>query len=156
MWWCFVKAMWKAVRGRLGLTKIVFKVTEKKGTGKKAEGEDKGGLLAQSKGSGLSDAEVAVMYGLVDANGEYDEEAVQALQEQLAEAAGQQEHTHATCSMHHAPCTMHHAPCTMHHAPCAMHCAPCPRSRTRTRILPHHAHVPGGRRRSSATAPSTT
>ena len=31
------------------------------------------------------------MYGLVDANGEYDEDAVQALQEQLAEAAGQQE-----------------------------------------------------------------
>ena len=27
MWWCFVKAMWKAVRGRLGLKKIVFKVT---------------------------------------------------------------------------------------------------------------------------------
>ena len=31
------------------------------------------------------------MYGLVDANGEYDEDAVQALQEQLAEAAGAQE-----------------------------------------------------------------
>ena len=28
------------------------------------------------------------MYGLVDENGEYDEDAVQALQEQLAEAAG--------------------------------------------------------------------
>ena len=28
---CFVKAMWKAVRGRLGLKKIVFKVTEKQG-----------------------------------------------------------------------------------------------------------------------------
>ena len=27
---CFVKAMWKAVRGRLGLKKIVFKVTEKR------------------------------------------------------------------------------------------------------------------------------
>ena len=50
-------------------------------------------LLAESKnaGSGLSDAEVAVMYGLVDENGEYDEDAVQALQEQLAEAAGPQE-----------------------------------------------------------------
>jgi hypothetical protein len=34
--------------------------------------------------------QVAVMYGLVDASGEYDEDAVQALQEQLAEAAGQQ------------------------------------------------------------------
>lgn len=31
------------------------------------------------------------MYGLVDENGEYDEDAVQALQEQLAEAAGPQE-----------------------------------------------------------------
>ena len=89
MWWCFVKAMWKAVRGRLGLKKIVFKVTEKKGDGKKGKEDD--GLLAETKGSGLSDAEVAVMYGLVDANGEYDEDAVQALQEQLAEAAGQQE-----------------------------------------------------------------
>ena len=27
MWWCFLKGMWKAVRGRLGFTKIVFKVT---------------------------------------------------------------------------------------------------------------------------------
>ena len=26
MWWCFLKAMWKAVRGRLGFKKIVFKV----------------------------------------------------------------------------------------------------------------------------------
>ena len=91
MWWCFVKAMWKAVRGRLGLKKIVFKVTEKKGDGKAPKEEKKQGLLDEKKGSGLSDAEVAVMYGLVDANGEYDEEAVQALQEQLAEAAGQQE-----------------------------------------------------------------
>lgn len=31
------------------------------------------------------------MYGLVDENGEYDEDAVQMLQEQLAEAAGPQE-----------------------------------------------------------------
>jgi len=31
------------------------------------------------------------MYGLVDENGEYDEDAVQQLQEQLAEAAGPQE-----------------------------------------------------------------
>ena len=38
----------------------------------------------------LYSLQVAVMYGLVDASGEYDEEAVQALQEQLAEAAGQQ------------------------------------------------------------------
>jgi len=90
MWWCFLKAMWKAVRGRLGFKKIVFKVTEKKGDGKK-EKEGKEGLLSEKKGSGLSDAEVAVMYGLVDANGEYDEDAVQALQEQLAEAAGSQE-----------------------------------------------------------------
>ena len=35
-------------------------------------------------GSGLSDAEVAIMYGLVDENGEYDEDAVAELQEQLA------------------------------------------------------------------------
>merc|ERR1712054_1939 len=34
MWWCFLKAMWKAVRGRLGFKKIVFKVTEKKGDSK--------------------------------------------------------------------------------------------------------------------------
>ena len=91
MWWCFVKAMWKAVRGRLGLKKIVFKVTEKKGDGKAPKEEKKQGLLDEKKGSGLSDAEVAVMYGLVDANGEYDEDAVQALQEQLAEAAGAQD-----------------------------------------------------------------
>ena len=94
MWWCFLKAMWKAVRGRLGFKKIVFKVTEKKGDGKKPGKEKpKEALLAESKnaGSGLSDAEVAVMYGLVDENGEYDEDAVQALQEQLAEAAGPQE-----------------------------------------------------------------
>ena len=56
-----------------------------------ARKEKKQGLLDEKKGSGLSDAEVAVMYGLVDANGEYDEDAVQALQEQLAEAAGAQE-----------------------------------------------------------------
>ena len=56
---CFVKAMWKAVRGRLGLKKIVFKVTEKKGDGKKSAEAAADGLLAQSKGSGLSDAEVA-------------------------------------------------------------------------------------------------
>ena len=55
---CFVKAMWKAVRGRLGLKKIVFKVTEKKGDGKKSVEAAADGLLAQSKGSGLSDAEV--------------------------------------------------------------------------------------------------
>ena len=94
MWWCFLKAMWKAVRGRLGFKKIVFKVTEKKGDAKKPGKEKpKEALLAESKnaGSGLSDAEVAVMYGLVDENGEYDEDAVQALQEQLAEAAGPQE-----------------------------------------------------------------
>lgn len=93
MWWCFLKAMWKAVRGRLGFKKIVFKVTEKKGDSKtkkddKEKKEDKAGLLEKNKGSGLADAEVAVMYGLVDENGEYDEDAVQALQEQLAEAAG--------------------------------------------------------------------
>ena len=93
MWWCFLKAMWKAVRGRLGFKKIVFKVTEKKGDSKtkkddKEKKEDKAGLLDKNKGSGLADAEVAVMYGLVDENGEYDEDAVQALQEQLAEAAG--------------------------------------------------------------------
>lgn len=94
MWWCFLKAMWKAVRGRLGFKKIVFKVTEKKGGGGGAKpAEDKknkeGALLdTKNKGSGLADAEVAVMYGLVDENGEYDEDAVQALQEQLAEAAG--------------------------------------------------------------------
>lgn len=94
MWWCFLKAMWKAVRGRLGFKSIVFKVTEKKGAGggaaKAADGAPKDKLLSDEKnpGSGLSDAEVAVMYGLVDENGEYDEEAVNALQEQLAEAAG--------------------------------------------------------------------
>ena len=30
MWWCFLKAMWKAVRGRLGFKNIVFKVLEHK------------------------------------------------------------------------------------------------------------------------------
>jgi hypothetical protein len=85
MWWCFVKAMWKAVRGRLGLKKIIFKVTEKKGD---ASTKKKEPLLDEKKRSGLTDAEVAVMYGLVDENGEYDDDAVQALQEQLAEAAG--------------------------------------------------------------------
>ena len=91
MWWCFLKAMWKAVRGRLGFKKIVFKVTEKKGAPgakKEANEEKKGALLEKNKSSGLADAEVAVMYGLVDENGEYDEDAVQTLQEQLAEAAG--------------------------------------------------------------------
>ena len=39
MWWCFLKAMWKAVRGRLGFKKIGFKVTEKKGDGKKPSKE---------------------------------------------------------------------------------------------------------------------
>ena len=53
--------MWKAVRGRLGLKKIVFKVTEKKGDGKKSVEAAADGLLAQSKGSGLSDAEVAIV-----------------------------------------------------------------------------------------------
>jgi hypothetical protein len=87
MWWCFLKGMWKAVRGRLGFKKIVFKVTEKKGDAKtKKEAANKSdALLDKDKGSGLTDAEVAVMYGLVDDNGEYDEDAVQALQEQLAE-----------------------------------------------------------------------
>merc|ERR1711871_1615903 len=76
MWWCFLKAMWKAVRGRLGFKKIVFKVTEKKGDGtvkKEPTGEkEKKDLLSseKNKGSGLSDAEIAVMYGLVDENGE--------------------------------------------------------------------------------------
>jgi hypothetical protein len=93
MWWCFVKAMWKAVRGRLGFKKIVFKVTEKKGDGKKPKEKSKDALLSEQKhrGSGLSDAEVAVMYGMVDENGEYDDDAVQALQEQLTEACGAQE-----------------------------------------------------------------
>jgi len=94
MWWCFLKGMWKAVRGRLGFKKIVFKVTEKKGDGSKPKEKDiKDALLNDTKnsGSGLSDAEVAVMYGHVDENGEYDEDAVQMLQEQLAEAAGPQE-----------------------------------------------------------------
>mmetsp|Transcript_2380 Transcript_2380/g.6807 ORF Transcript_2380/g.6807 Transcript_2380/m.6807 type:complete len:636 (+) Transcript_2380:1568-3475(+) len=101
MWWCFLKGMWKAVRGRLGLRKIVFKVTEKKGDGTKkrgAEGGDKkkpqrgsdqDGLLAaedQKGPSGYTDAEVALMYGLVDEDGEYDEDAVRALQEELADA----------------------------------------------------------------------
>lgn len=103
MWWCFIKGMWKAVRGRLGLRRIVFKVTEKKGDTKKAAaakaaGEGAGGeggrksskegLLDGSAkcASGYSDAEVALMYGLVDANGEFDEEAVLALQAELAEA----------------------------------------------------------------------
>ena len=96
MWWCFLKAMWKAVRGRLGFKKIVFKVTEKKGDAKTKKAEDKKKeekqpMMEKNKGSGLTDAEVAVMYGLVDENGEYDEDAVQQLQEQLAEAAGPQE-----------------------------------------------------------------
>jgi len=96
MWWCFLKAMWKAVRGRLGFKKIVFKVTEKKGDGtvkREPAEKEKKDLLSSDKnpGSGLSDAEIAVMYGLVDENGEYDEDAVQMLQEQLAEAAGPQE-----------------------------------------------------------------
>jgi len=96
MWWCFIKGMWKAVRGRLGFKKIVFKVTEKKGDAKSKpkdgeNGEKKDGLVADTKGSGLSDAEVAIMYGLVDENGEYDDDDVQALQEQLAEAAGSNE-----------------------------------------------------------------
>jgi hypothetical protein len=67
MWWCFLKGMWKAVRGRLGFKKIVFKVTEKKGDGsKKSEGEKKKDPLLKddkNSGSGLTDAEVAVMYG---------------------------------------------------------------------------------------------
>ena len=89
MWWCFLKAMWKAVRGRLGFKKIVFKVTEKKGAKGEVKKDESKGLTDDAKGgSGLTDAEVAVMYGLVDENGEYDEDAVQALQEQLAEAAG--------------------------------------------------------------------
>ena len=88
--------MWKAVRGRLGFKKIVFKVTEKKGDAKTKKAEDKKKeekqpMMEKNKGSGLTDAEVAVMYGLVDENGEYDEDAVQQLQEQLAEAAGPQE-----------------------------------------------------------------
>jgi len=94
MWWCFLKAMWKAVRGRLGFgKKIVFKVTEKKGDPKAAKKEPakQEQLLDQKKGSGLTDAEVAVMYGLVDENGVYDEDAVQALQEQLTEATGPSE-----------------------------------------------------------------
>ena len=94
MWWCFLKGMWKAVRGRLGLRKIVFKVTEKKGDGKKKlEGEeqrpsDKDGLLdgEAKRESGYTDAEVALMYGLVDEAGEDDEDAVLAIQEELAEA----------------------------------------------------------------------
>merc|ERR1712054_28741 len=69
MWWCFVKAMWKAVRGRLGFKKIVFKVTEKKGDGttkKEPSEKERKDLLSQekNKGSMLSDAEIAVMYGL--------------------------------------------------------------------------------------------
>ena len=57
--------MWKAVRGRLGLKKIVFKVTEKKGDPKKKKDDDKKDqqLLDKNKGSGLTDAEVAVMCG---------------------------------------------------------------------------------------------
>jgi hypothetical protein len=89
MWWCFLKAMWKAVRGRLGFKKIVFKVTEKKGDPKKAPvKQEKSEESEPLKPSGLQDAEVAVMYGLVDENGEYDEDQVQELQEQLAVAAG--------------------------------------------------------------------
>jgi len=91
MWWCFIKGMWKAVRGRLGFKNIVFKVTEKKGTEKKPKATEETGLKADKKGSGLTDAEVAVMYGLVDEDGEYDEDAVLALQEQLAEVEGPNE-----------------------------------------------------------------
>lgn len=74
MWWCFLKGMWKAVRGRLGLRKIVFKVTEKKGDGSKKrvveggekkkeqrQGTDQAALLEgeEKKGpSGYTDAEV--------------------------------------------------------------------------------------------------
>jgi hypothetical protein len=85
MWWCFLKAMWKAVRGRLGFKRIVFKVTEKKGD-KKQRASDPSAALQPAKESRLTDAEVAIMYGLVDENSEYDEDAVAALQEQLAEA----------------------------------------------------------------------
>ena len=96
-------------------------VTEKKGDPTKmpkpeAKKEEKKELLAgdvKNPGSGLTDIEVAVMYGklvatrcvgfnaccaektsmqpitgLVDENGEYDNEAVQELQKQLTEAAG--------------------------------------------------------------------
>lgn len=50
MWWCFLKAMWKAVRGRLGLKRIVFKVTEKKGDGTvKAAEKEKKDLLSSEK-----------------------------------------------------------------------------------------------------------
>ena len=60
MWWCFLKAMWKAVRGRLGFKKIVFKVTEKKGDAKTKPKEERKEetLLEKNKGSGLTDAEV--------------------------------------------------------------------------------------------------
>ena len=64
MWWCFLKAMWKAVRGRLGFKKIVFKVTEKKGDPtKKPKDAEKQKLNAEGETpkSGLTDAEVAVM-----------------------------------------------------------------------------------------------
>ena len=91
MWWCFIKAMWKAVRGRLGLKRIVFKVTEKKGDAKTQRTEQENKKEQKQGGSGLTDAEVAVMYGLVDENGEYDEDAVEELQEQLAQAAGAEE-----------------------------------------------------------------
>ena len=47
------------------------------------------------------------MYGLVDENGEYDEEAVQALQEQLAESAGPAEE--ARDSTVRAPADREHA-----------------------------------------------
>ena len=54
MWWCFLKAMWKAVRGRLGFKKIVFKVTEKKGDGtaKKEPEKEKKDLLSSEKNAG--------------------------------------------------------------------------------------------------------
>lgn len=60
MWWCFLKGMWKAVRGRLGLRKIVFKVTEKKGDGSKkreAVVEKKKAKSARSDQDGLLDGE---------------------------------------------------------------------------------------------------
>ena len=61
-------------------------MTEKKGSAKDKEkakkeaGKEAEKELSKNKGSGLADAEVAVMYGLVDENGEYDEDAVQASQ----------------------------------------------------------------------------
>ena len=50
--------------GRLGFKNIVFKVTEKKGDGSKPKEQKEGELLdGKNAGSGLSDAEIAVMYG---------------------------------------------------------------------------------------------